>query len=269
MALSPLATGLITSGVDAGLGVLGGLFGESRSEKAWKKQAHYNSPAEQMKRLKLAGLNPNLVYGSGQVANTQSSPHETAKPDLSDTGSKGLQAYVQASQLEMQKDINALQQLLLQEQINDKKSLIQFRDDIQTNKGLADIEYTQTALEEKKKLISYIDSDKQLDQMGKKVNIDHLLQQIEAFPVRLQNEIFESRARVSNLNVNTSKQQVEKEMLELARELRKNNVEVNDHLLIRLFAGAIKGGTDFWKESVSNVIRELGKSITDLTGWKF
>lgn len=269
MALSPLASGIITSGIDAGLGVLGGLFGESRSQKAWKKQAYYNSPAEQMKRLKLAGLNPNLVYGSGQVANTQSSPHETAKPDLSDTGSKGLQAYVQASQLEMQKDINALQQLLLQEQINDKKSIIEFRDSIQTDKGLMDIELSKTSLEEKKKLLAYIDSDKQLDQMGKAVNIEHLIQQIDAFPVRLQNEIFESRARVSNLNMNTSKQKIEKEMLELAKKLRENNVEVSDHLLIRLFAGAIKGGTDFWKESVKNVVKELGKTITDFTGWKF
>lgn len=31
----------------------------------WETQNKYNSPAEQMKRLKEAGLNPNLVYGKG------------------------------------------------------------------------------------------------------------------------------------------------------------------------------------------------------------
>lgn len=31
----------------------------------WERQNQYNSPAEQMKRLKEAGLNPNLVYGKG------------------------------------------------------------------------------------------------------------------------------------------------------------------------------------------------------------
>lgn len=34
----------------------------------WKIQAAYNSPKEQMARLQAAGLNPNLAYGSGNVA---------------------------------------------------------------------------------------------------------------------------------------------------------------------------------------------------------
>lgn len=34
----------------------------------WNKGNMYNSPLEQMKRLKGAGLNPNLVYGSGSAA---------------------------------------------------------------------------------------------------------------------------------------------------------------------------------------------------------
>ena len=31
----------------------------------WNREVNYNDPKEQMKRLKAAGLNPNLVYGSG------------------------------------------------------------------------------------------------------------------------------------------------------------------------------------------------------------
>lgn len=34
----------------------------------WESQNTYNSPVEQMKRLKAAGLNPNLVYGNGADA---------------------------------------------------------------------------------------------------------------------------------------------------------------------------------------------------------
>ena len=34
----------------------------------WKLQTAYNSPKEQMARLQSAGLNPNLAYGSGNVA---------------------------------------------------------------------------------------------------------------------------------------------------------------------------------------------------------
>lgn len=41
----------------------------------WNMQNSYNSPEQQMQRLKAAGLNPNLVYGSGSAAgNTSSSP---------------------------------------------------------------------------------------------------------------------------------------------------------------------------------------------------
>lgn len=35
----------------------------------WHMQNAYNSPEQQMQRLKAAGLNPHLVYGSGAVAN--------------------------------------------------------------------------------------------------------------------------------------------------------------------------------------------------------
>lgn len=39
----------------------------------WNKSNLYNSPEEQMKRLEEAGLNPNLVYGSGNVSGQSSS----------------------------------------------------------------------------------------------------------------------------------------------------------------------------------------------------
>lgn len=41
--------------------------------KMWNLTNQYNSPKEQMARLKAAGLNPNMVYGSGSAANTASS----------------------------------------------------------------------------------------------------------------------------------------------------------------------------------------------------
>lgn len=44
----------------------------------WNMQNQYNSPQQQMARLKAAGLNPNLVYGTGSVvANSQSMPRQT------------------------------------------------------------------------------------------------------------------------------------------------------------------------------------------------
>jgi len=44
----------------------------------WNKSNEYNSPAAQMSRLKQAGLNPNLVYGSGTVSGNSSSSRPNA-----------------------------------------------------------------------------------------------------------------------------------------------------------------------------------------------
>lgn len=45
-------------------------YSYSKDLEMWNRSNQYNSPAAQMQRLKDAGLNPNLVYGSGAVGNT-------------------------------------------------------------------------------------------------------------------------------------------------------------------------------------------------------
>lgn len=48
-----------------------------RDMAQWERSNAYNSPAEQMKRLKGAGLNPMLAYGSGSVAGNTSGQSPT------------------------------------------------------------------------------------------------------------------------------------------------------------------------------------------------
>lgn len=48
----------------------------------WNRQNAYNSPAEQVKRLQAAGLNPHLVYGNGAVGNTSGQSPTAASVDL-------------------------------------------------------------------------------------------------------------------------------------------------------------------------------------------
>lgn len=82
---------LTIAGIGMGLNFFGGLFGNRAQEDTnaanqrfavqmydkqradaltdWNRQVIYNSPQMQMARLKQAGLNPNLVYGNGAVAN--------------------------------------------------------------------------------------------------------------------------------------------------------------------------------------------------------
>lgn len=53
-----------------------------RSLQMWNLQNEYNSPTQQMARLRTAGLNPNLVYGNGAVGNTTSNYPEYEPADI-------------------------------------------------------------------------------------------------------------------------------------------------------------------------------------------
>lgn len=92
--------GLISGGINLIGGALNSLFGRKTSKdnaKAqykynkllqdqafahnvdmWNRQNEYNTPANQMARLKSAGLNPNLMYGQGNVGNAGSPPQYDA-----------------------------------------------------------------------------------------------------------------------------------------------------------------------------------------------
>lgn len=52
----------------------------SKDVEAWNRQNAYNSPSAQMARYTSAGLNPNMIYGSGTASagNAQSMPHYQA-----------------------------------------------------------------------------------------------------------------------------------------------------------------------------------------------
>lgn len=111
--------------IGAGLDIIGGVVNANNqremNDQNWIRQAQmydqqrkdaladrdynnvYNSPAEQMKRLKAAGLNPNLVYGNGGVAQSSSQMPRGSSPggptgiapriDLSSIGQAFMQTY--------------------------------------------------------------------------------------------------------------------------------------------------------------------------------
>ena len=75
----------------------------------WNMQNKYNHPTQQMERLKAAGLNPNLIYGSSvagatgsasSVAPSKAAPYNINNPALA--GMSAFQTSVQAKNLEAQ-----------------------------------------------------------------------------------------------------------------------------------------------------------------------
>lgn len=58
--------------------------------KMWNMQNEYNSPEAQMERLKAGGLNPNLVYGSGNVSGMSSAQPKSSPVPQVDSVMKGF-----------------------------------------------------------------------------------------------------------------------------------------------------------------------------------
>lgn len=88
-------------GIAGGTSLLGNIFGSvnqsntiraqkelaqfqfDKNVEMWNMQNEYNTPSAQMSRLQDAGLNPNLVYGSGSVVgNTTSNPPQYQAPNI-------------------------------------------------------------------------------------------------------------------------------------------------------------------------------------------
>jgi hypothetical protein len=76
--MDPVTTaGILSAGTQFGTQFLGGYQNRRAQERAfryntnmWHMQNKYNSPVEQMKRLREAGLNPMLIYGTGHATST-------------------------------------------------------------------------------------------------------------------------------------------------------------------------------------------------------
>ena len=94
--LSGIAGGLPGAILGVGSSLLSNIGSKKRQNQAdakniefWKMQNQYNTPAAQMQRLKDAGLNPNLIYGSspagasgsaGSIAPSKPAPYAIKDP---------------------------------------------------------------------------------------------------------------------------------------------------------------------------------------------
>lgn len=117
----------------------------------WKMQQEYNSPANQMKRYREAGLNPNLIYGSGSA----SAGNATSAPEMQ-AHQSGVGKFMQLMQVarglfDMKKEKDEI--------------------DLQKVKLASDIAHTKEAFElEKKKML--LDHIFRTDEFNWKVGTD-------------------------------------------------------------------------------------------------
>ena len=121
------AVPLIAAGVSAAGSIGSKLLGNAQARKMadyefsnnlkmWNLQNAYNSPAQQMQRLKDAGLNPNLVYGNGSVGNTAGNLPQYNAPtldysatDVIQSAGSTLSQFVNLQKVAMEKEVLAAQ----------------------------------------------------------------------------------------------------------------------------------------------------------------
>lgn len=127
----------------------------------------YNSPQAQMERLKAAGLNPNLVYGSGSaVATTNSGPKsQEVKPS---NLSQGVMNYANIKQTQLQNDNLEAQNELIRAQVEKTKkealnltSTTNFRDTYQTESTKTQTLVNQFVAKLREKDNEFYSTDKQ------------------------------------------------------------------------------------------------------------
>lgn len=132
---------LAGSAVSAGSGLLGslisGAYNRKRQEQSqkwaedmWNKQNEYNLPINQVQRLKEAGINPNLAFGSAASAmgtNVPSPPRYSESPDFGAPIQRGISEYFQRryEKIAMLKQIEWQNEQIREKQMaNDTTSLL-------------------------------------------------------------------------------------------------------------------------------------------------
>lgn len=78
--------------IGGALGVGESLLSNHLQKKAWERQNAYNHPKEQLKRLKEAGINPNLMYAGGNSGATSIAAQQQPTTDFKGSTSNALLA---------------------------------------------------------------------------------------------------------------------------------------------------------------------------------
>ena len=168
-----MALGEILTGAGSLFGSIGNaLWGQAQSKDLMRYQAAlnqqavdrqnvYNSPAQQMERLRQAGLNPNLVYGNGVDGNQSSAPNvgmANRDPRFDSGLMDAVNTFFKRRQLENETNVsNANSQLALANSALAQSKNIQAMQQIaltdktfnfQVDKAKADLDHTLQSIRE-------------------------------------------------------------------------------------------------------------------------
>ncbi len=173
------------------------------------KQNSYNSPQEQMNRLRQAGLNPNLVYGKGAantadaVRSTSSSASSKQAPqvDYSKLGSSAADAFTAAQTNAQTRNINAsTDNLYEQNNLIQKEAILK---SATTAKTIGETATTKFQLEQSKQLKDAVINKANLENISTFENTNYTME---------KNARERETARVTNNNTKTQTQSIKQNL---------------------------------------------------------
>lgn len=229
----------------------------------------YNSPAQQMTRLRQAGLNPNLVYGKGadNTASTINSPKKTS-PDIQPVpfdSDKITTALQMGSQLKFQQE--QTDNLVAQRELMEKEKMLkdattakiaqetatskfqleqsQRLKDIVVEKSILDNEQTRQNTQYTKSSMSIAQTDLELRKMQNSSNIAKTTQDIIASRMAVTRD----KKQLENLEIQMANAKQANEMNELDLRLKRIGLNPTDPTYQRVLTQALQEGWSLFKKS--------------------
>lgn len=261
--MSILGASAILGGVQA-LGTAASAFGQASANRTnlklarearehdvnmWNQQNAYNTPQMQMQRMKEAGLNPNLVYGSGAAQTTASTPQKAPVPEVNNAlaplAQMNIAPYLSLSQdwevkkaqisnMAAQKDYIQQQTAnLALEAINKGHVGRKLSWELGHKQNLAPHQL-DAAKANISKTLANIDLSRQKQQFTSELHPNQML-------------YMHNRAKAMGLDVNLKNLEYQ-----MQSELKPYGVTINDNMLFRFLAPYLRSGKNFLNDNVES-----------------
>lgn len=218
----------------------------------WMKQNEYNSPKEQMKRLKEAGLNPHLVYGQGAVANNATTPKSGDVPGWSPDAPKADSGVIKdalANYFKVQAGPLEVDMLEKQLALTQAQTLAKI---VEANQGQFDLglkkDLRETTLEGKAADVSktYSEIDKMEAEKGYTIaKMNKLLDQQDLTREKLVTEIGKMDVEVRHIEALIANARREGKLKDWEIKLNKLGINKSDGPVYRILQAIIMGNPGY------------------------
>lgn len=229
----------------------------------WNMQNVYDSPMEQMKRLKAAGLNPNLVYGQGAVGNSSSSVRGSSSSGgqgqaSSIDASAPLMGYADLTMKNAQIDLMAQQKEVLSEEAM-LKNIQQLRELTNIDKTKLGMNVTEFDLAMKQTLADINIESKKVGLDKLRADLQFTLDSNERAAAMNASNLNEAVQRILTMQQQRAKTQLEKDEIgeriktaQLDRQLKEEDLKLKKE--------GIQPGDPIWWRRVTEYIQKMKKS---------